>query len=416
LLDFDDAGRVDVNETRRDVIVVGGGPIGMALALALRSAFEMRITLVDARNLAIPTDHRATAISAGVSAVFEALGVWDDMAKTASPIRAMKLTDSEAGAIYRPLLMSFAGEVAPGRPLAHMVPNQAMAKVLSEAVRGRGIEVVAGTVGALEFGRDALWLTLKDGSNLAAAAVAAADGGRSAMRGMAGIGALERDYGQSGLVTSVRHDLPHEGVAWQHFLPGGPLASLPLEENRSSLVWTERSAEAARLVGLERDRLGAEIEARMGSRLGKVTVEEDVQAFPLRLVIARRMVAARLALVGDAAHVIHPLAGQGLNLGMKDVAALAEVLVEAARIGEDIGAGQVLERYQRWRRFDVMRMAGVTDGINRLFSNDNELVRAARDTGLGIVERLPRVKTALIAEAAGKSGGSGPRLLRGLAI
>ncbi len=401
---------------RRDVIVVGGGPIGMTLALALGSAFEMRITLVDARNLAIPQDRRATAISAGVSAVFEALGVWDDMAKAASPIRAMKLTDSSAGAIYRPLLMSFAGEVAPGRPLAHMVANRTMAQVLTEAVRARGIEVVAGSVGALEAGRDAVRLNLEDGSNLEASVVAAADGGRSAMRRLASIDAFERDYGQWGLVTTVRHELAHEGVAWQHFLPGGPLASLPLDAHRSSLVWTERSGEAARLVGLERDRLGAEIEARMGSRLGKVTLEEDVQAFPLRLVIARRMVAGRLALVGDAAHVIHPLAGQGLNLGMKDVAALAEVLVEAARVGEDIGAPQVLERYQRWRRFDVMRMATATDGINRLFSNDNDVIRAARDTGLGVVERLPGIKKALIAEAAGRSGGGGPRLLRGLAI
>lgn len=405
-----------MSEGRRDVIVVGGGPIGMSLALALGSAFDMRITLVDARNLAIPRDRRATAISAGVSAVFGALGVWDEMAKAASPITAMKLTDSGAGAIYRPLLMSFAGEVAPGRPLAHMVPNTAMAQVLTEAVRARGVEVIAGTVDALEAGRDGVRLRLRDGSDLGAWVVAAADGGRSAMRALAGIGVFERDYGQSGLVTTVRHELPHEGVAWQHFMPGGPLASLPLEEHRSSLVWTERSGEAARLVAMDGERLGAEIEARMGSRLGKVSLEEDVQAFPLRLVIARSMIAARLALVGDAAHVIHPLAGQGLNLGMRDVAALAEVLVEAARVGEDIGAPQVLERYQRWRRFDVMRMATVTDGINRLFSNDNDLVRAARDTGLGIVERLPRVKTALIAEAAGRSGDGGPRLLRGLAI
>lgn len=405
-----------VSERQRDVIVVGGGPIGMSLALALGSASAMRVTLVDARALAVPEDRRATAISAGVSAAFEALGVWEEMAKAASPIRAMKLTDSGAGAIYRPLLLSFAGEVAPGRPLAHMVPNTTMARVLTEAVRSGGIEVVGGTVAALEARREGMRLGLADGSAFEAPVVVAADGGRSAMRRMAGIGVHERDYGQSGLVTTVRHELAHEGVAWQHFLPGGPLASLPLEENRSSLVWTERSDEAARLVALERPRLGEEIEARMGSRLGKVRVEEDVQAFPLRLVIARQMVAERLALVGDAAHVIHPLAGQGLNLGIKDVAALAEVLVDAARVGEDIGTSHVLGRYQRWRRFDVMRMAAVTDGVNRLFSNDSDLIRAVRDTGLGIVERLPRIKNALIAEAAGISGGAGPRLLRGLSI
>ncbi|HUV32008.1 MAG TPA: FAD-dependent monooxygenase, partial [Devosiaceae bacterium] len=380
-----------------DVVVAGGGPVGMTLALALkRFGPDMAVTLIDARPLAVPRDARATAISAGVSAVFAALGLWDEMAAQASPITAMKVTDSGAGDIFRPVYLDFAGEVAPGRAFAHMLENTVAARVLIEAVKASGIEVIApAAVTGLATDASTATVTLGDGRAVSAPLVVAADGGRSALRGMAGIAVTDRDYGQSGLVATIAHQLPHAGVAYEHFLPAGPLASLPLPGNRSSLVWTERHAEAAALMAMTNEALAAEIEARMGSVFGKVGLEDKLQAFPLRLVLARAMIADRLALVGDAAHVVHPIAGQGLNLGLKDVAALAEVLIEALRLGEDIGGPAVLERYQRWRRFDVTRMAALTDGLNRLFSNDIEPLRALRDSGLGIVDRLPGLKKAM---------------------
>jgi 2-octaprenyl-6-methoxyphenol hydroxylase len=242
--------------------------------------------------------------------------------------------------------------------------------------------------------------------------VIAADGASSALRQMAGIPVVAHDYRQSGVVTTIAHELPHDGVAYEHFRPAGPFASLPLRGNRSSLVWTESDDAAARLKGLPEAEAAIEIEAAMGSCLGAVTVEEPIQTFPLKLQLARDMVAPRLALIGDAAHVIHPVAGQGLNLGLKDVAALAEVVIDAMRLGLDPGAPDVLARYQRWRRFDTALMAAVTDGMNRLFSNDVAPVRALRDLGLGLVERMPTIKDALVARAAGVERG-GPRLLRG---
>jgi 2-octaprenyl-6-methoxyphenol hydroxylase len=237
----------------------------------------------------------------------------------------------------------------------------------------------------------------------------------SALRQMAGIGVVTHDYRQSGVVTTIAHELPHEGTAFEHFRPAGPFASLPLSGNRSSLVWTETTAEAARLRSLPPDEIALLIEAAMGSSLGKVTVEEGIQAFPLRLQLAREFTGPRLALIGDAAHVIHPLAGQGLNLGLKDVAALAETVIDALRLGLDHGAPDVLSRYQRWRRFDTALMAAVTDNLNRLFSNDVAPVRALRDVGLGLVDRLAPVKSALIGRAAGLES-DGPRLTKGMPL
>jgi 2-octaprenyl-6-methoxyphenol hydroxylase len=232
---------------------------------------------------------------------------------------------------------------------------------------------------------------------------------------MAGIGVVSHDYRQAGVVTTIGHELAHEGIAWEHFRPNGPFASLPLRGNRSSLVWTETTAEAARIKALDADAAAREIEAAMGHSLGAVTLQEKIQSFPLRLQLARDLAAPRLALVGDAAHVVHPVAGQGLNLGLKDVAALGECVIEPMRLGLDHGANDVLLRYERWRRFDTALMAMVTDSMNRLFSNDVAPVRALRDFGLGLVDRTPPVKDFLIARAAGLDR-NGPKLLRGLPI
>lgn len=401
---------------RYDVLIVGGGPVGLTLALALvQSANGIRVGLVDRRPLSVPRDNRASAIAAGVRRVFEALGVWASMAPEAQAITAMRITDSGEGDISRPSFLTFDGDVAPGEAFAHMVPNRVSGQVLLDAVQDR-IEIIApAEITGLTATADMASLSLADGRKLTAPLVVAADGGQSALRGMAGISVVAHDYKQTGLVTTIGHELPHDGVAYEHFRPAGPFASLPLVGNRSSLVWTERSEDAPRFLAMDDAALAAEIEAVMGSTLGSVAVEEKLMGFPLKLQIARDFVGTRLALVGDAAHVIHPIAGQGLNLGLKDVAALAEAVVDAIRLGLDHGADDVLGRYQSWRRLDTAAMAGMTDGLNRLFSNDLAPVRAVRDFGLGLVDRAGPIKAALIRTASGVSA-SGPRLLSGLPI
>ena len=401
---------------RFDVIIVGGGPVGLTLALALtRSAPGLAVALVDRRPLSVPRDNRASAIAAGVRRIFEALGVWEAMAAAAQPVTAMRLTDSGEGDIARPQLLQFEGEVAPGEPFAHMVPNQASGKALLEAAAA-ALTVVAPAEIVDWSGEGArATLTLGDGRVLAAPLIVAADGAQSMLRQRAGIGVVQHDYRQVGLVATIGHALEHEGVAYEHFRPAGPFASLPLPGRRSSLVWTETPAAARRFLDLEPAALALEIEAVMGSTLGAVTLEDRLMGFPLRLQLARSFVGPRLALVGDAAHVIHPIAGQGLNLGLKDVAALAEVVVDALRLGLDPGSPPVLARYQAWRRFDTASMAMVTDGMNRLFSNDSAPLRALRDVGLGLVERAGPVKSALIRAASGLDA-HGPKLLSGLPL
>jgi 2-octaprenyl-6-methoxyphenol hydroxylase len=401
---------------RYDVIIAGGGPVGLTLALAFtRFLPGIRLALVDRRDFAVPADPRASALSAGVVRIFEQLGVWDRVVADAQPIRGMKITDSGTGDIARPLFLKFEGDVAPGEPFAHMVPNPTLVAAvlagLDEAVEFIAPAEILGYVAK----PDAAELTLKDGRVLAASLLVAADGANSLLRALAGISTVAHDYRQMGIVTTIAHSLDHEGIAYEHFRPAGPFASLPLKGKRSSLVWTETPDAAERYRAMPRAEIAGIIEAVMGSTLGTVTVEEKLQTFPLRLQLAREMIAPRLALIGDAAHVIHPVAGQGLNLGFADAAALAEVVIGAMRLGLDHGAADVLEEYQRWRRLDTALMAAVTDGMNRLFSNDVAPVRALRDLGLGLVDRAPMLKDAMIARAAGLSR-SGPRLMSGTPI
>ncbi len=262
---------------------------------------------------------------------------------------------------------------------------------------------------------DCIEVHLADGETIATRLLVAADAARSPIRERAGIASVGWGYGQSGIVTTVAHEREHRGRAEEHFLPAGPFAILPLKGKRCSIVWTELAQEAERIVGLPDDEFRAELERRFGLHLGDIALAGPRRAYPLGLSVARSFIADRIALIGDAAHVIHPIAGQGLNMGLRDVAALAEAIVDAARLGLDPGDASVLERYQRWRRFDTMAMGIATDGLNRLFSNRSDLLRLARDFGLGLVERLPALKGFFIREAAGLTG-EVPKLLRGEAL
>ncbi|MDQ0456673.1 ubiquinone biosynthesis hydroxylase [Rhizobium paknamense] len=402
-----------------DMIVVGGGYVGLAAALAVKQAApHLDVRVIEAAPAGQwQKDPRASAIIAAATRMLDVFGVWQEIEPQSQPIRKMIVTDSRTGDPVRPVFLTFDGTVEEGRPFAYMVPNVAMVGALLAAAEKAGITILNGVKATgFEARPGEAQLTLSDGSTHTARLIVACDGVRSALRQMAGIKTVTWAYGQSGIVTTVEHERPHEGVAEEHFLPAGPFAILPLTGNRSSLVWTERTEDADRLVAADDLVFEDELERRFGHKLGALRTIGDRRAFPLGLTLARAFVAPRLALAGDAAHGIHPISGQGLNLGFKDVAALAETIVDADRLGLDIGDLGVLERYQTWRRFDTFRMGVTTDVLNRLFSNDNAPLRIARDFGLGLVDRLPKLKTYFISEAAGTAVKSGPKLLAGQSI
>ncbi len=268
----------------------------------------------------------------------------------------MVVTDSKLEDATRPVFLTFAGDVEPGEPFAHMVENRRLIDALVVRAEAEGVELRATAVSTYDSRADGVDVTLADGSVIEASLLVAADGARSRLRERAGIATHGWDYDQSGIVVTVGHERDHHGRAEEHFLPAGPFAILPLTGKRSSLVWTENRAEAARITALSDEEFHAELEKRFGLHLGEIKALDKPRAFPLGYFVARSFIAERMALVGDAAHVIHPIAGQGLNMGLKDVAALAEVVVDAARLGIDLGQADVLERYQRWRRFDTMAM------------------------------------------------------------
>lgn len=402
-----------------DMLVVGGGYVGLAAAVAVKQAApHLQVEVVEAAPAGIwERDERASAIIAAASRMLGILGVWDEIAVGAQPINRMIVTDSRTADPVRPVFLTFGGEAEEGQPFAHMVMNVDMVRALRGAADRLGITIRHGlSAAAFETGTTRSLVTLSDGSTIETRLLVACDGVRSKLRDLAGIRTVTWDYGQSGIVTTVAHERPHEGVAEEHFLPSGPFAILPLTDNRSSLVWTERTADADRLVASDDLVFEEELQRRFGNKLGELRVVGSKRAFPLGLTLARAFVAPRLALAGDAAHGIHPISGQGLNLGFKDVAALAETVVEADRLGLDIGALNVLERYQTWRRFDTFRMGVTTDVLNRLFSNDITPLRVARDFGLGLVERMPKLKSFFIDQAAGKAADDAPRLLAGQSI
>ncbi len=401
---------------RCDVLIAGGGVGGLALALALRqgSAQTLSVRLHDPA-LSKPAGKRAFAIAAGTRRMLATLGVWDAVAEGAQPLTAMDITDSSLDEPVRPLFLSFEGEVEPGEPFAHMIEEGPLAQALQAAAEQAGVVFSATAIAGFAAGRETVTAEGADGIAIAARLLVAADGARSRLREIAGIPFYGWSYDQSGIVGTIRHERPHGGRAVEHFLPSGPFALLPLTGNRSSIVWTERRGAAETIVRRAPDVLAQMIEKRFGLELGPITLEGPLKAYPLSLGLARSFIGDRLALLGDAAHVIHPIAGQGLNLGLKDAAALAEAIIDQVRLGLDPGAPEALEAYQRSRRFDTAQMAVTTDILNRLFSNDFGPLRVLRDFGLGLVDRMPPLKKFFIGQAAG-TGRAVPRLMRGEAL
>lgn len=405
-----------------DVVIAGGGHVGAALALALKDADRrMSVALVDPQPRHGRSDARASAIAAAARRMLERLGVWEVLAPRSQPIEDMIVTDSRLDAVVRPVFLTFEGRLATGEPFAHMVPDALLVATLLDRAEAAGVEILMPEkVESFELDDTAARVRLAGGREIGTRLLVAADGARSRLRDLAAIGIVRFEYGQSGIVTTIAHERPHGGRAEEHFLPSGPFAILPLTDDddgrhRSSLVWSEVTETANRLIAGDDFTFRLELERRFGHHLGAIEPLSEPRAFPLGLTLARDFVRTRFALVGDAAHGVHPIAGQGLNIGLRDVAALAEIVVDARRLGLDPGRFETLETYQRRRRFDAVEMGAVTDGLNRLFSNDLGALRALRDFGLGLVDRMPRVKAHFIQEAAGLSG-EVPRLMRGEAI
>jgi 2-octaprenyl-6-methoxyphenol hydroxylase len=413
----DGTSMVDGTATIDDVLIAGGGQVGLGLALALRrSAPDMAVTLVDATPPGAGRSGRASTITAGGRKMLERLGVWERIQPAAQPVNSMIITDSRTRDVARPVFLTFAMAGDDGVPTAHVIPDELVVEALRLAAGEAGVALIAAdAVKDFEVTPARVTATTRQGRALAARLLVAADGARSRLRELAGITTFGWSYGQSGIVATVEHERDHGGVAEEHFLPGGPFAILPLRDKQASLVWTEPTDVAERLVHGDPFVFAVELERRFGHHLGAMRVIDTPQAFPLGLSLARSFVKPRLALTGDAAHRVHPIAGQGVNLGYRDVAALAETLVEAHRLGLDIGTTSVLERYQSWRRFDTLEMGLATDGLNRLFSNDNPALRLVRDVGLGLVDRLPSLKQWFVREASGAAHGA-PKLLTGEAI
>ncbi len=404
-----------------DVVISGASTAGLALALALADASEgeLRIALVERvwPPVTARGDVRAFAFSAASRHMMDALGVWREISPYAQEVRRIEITDSSLEDGVRPVVLTYDNTIKDGEPATHIVPGEAIVSAL--AVRAGDFLAIdrLAPEEIIGFASDASGITvnLRSGRTLRARVLISAEGRQSALREKAGIKTIGWSYEQTGIVTWVHHERPHEGTAVQHFLPAGPFAILPMIGNRSCITWSENADEARRILALDDAAFMAEVEKRFGGRLGAIELVAARQSWPLSMHLARAYVADRFALIGDAAHGVHPIAGQGLNLALRDAAALAEVIIEAARLGLDPGNAEILSRYERWRRFNSAVSTAMFDGLNRLFSSDNALVRAMRDVGLGMVDRLPTVKQMLVTEAAGLSGDV-PRLLRGEAI
>ncbi|MDO5614252.1 MAG: UbiH/UbiF/VisC/COQ6 family ubiquinone biosynthesis hydroxylase [Paracoccus sp. (in: a-proteobacteria)] len=403
-----------------DIIIAGGGLNGPALALALAGA-GLSVAVVDARpaddRAGDDFDGRAYALALASSRLLGALGLWRDLAEKAQSIRQVKASQGHPGQGSGPLFLHFDGAEIEEGLVGHMLEDRFLYRALLAAMRDRGVTHLPGAaVVAQDIDPAGVSVDLADGRRLRGRVLIGADGRGSGVARRAGITRRGHDYGQTALVAALDHELPHHGIAHQYFMPGGPLAILPLPGNRSSIVWSEPHATAQTVKALPDDAFMDVLRPRFGGFLGDISLTGQRFSYPLSLSLADRYVAPRVALVGDAAHGVHPIAGQGLNLGLRDVAALAEVLTDATRRGEDMGATAVLERYEQWRRFDATALALGMDAVNRLFSNDNPILAAARGLGMGAVSRIPPLRRAFMRQAAGLSLEPMPRLLTGRAL
>ncbi len=403
-------------QTRCDVAIVGGGLVGLTLAIAL-DRVGLRVVLVDADDPAKLArdefDGRAAAIATGSARVLQGIGVWKLIAPHAEPIRDIRVSDGDSS-----LFLHYDHRELGSDPFGYIVENRFTRRALYAALRETAVDLRA-PARATATATDAT-LTLDDGTHVAPRLVVACDGRPSPLRKGAGIRALRWDYAQAAIVCAIRHARPHDGIAHERFLPSGPFAMLPLPDgpdgsHRSSIVWTERAELADHLIALPDDEFADEIHERFGWGLGALAPVAQRWRYPLTFVQAERATAPRLALAGDALHGIHPIAGQGLNLGLRDVAALAEILADANRLGLDIGAANTLDNYARWRGVDTVGLSVVTDGLLRLFSNDIAPLKLARGLGLALVDRIGPLKRVFMRDAMGILGKL-PRLMRGEAL
>ncbi|MEE8370659.1 MAG: UbiH/UbiF/VisC/COQ6 family ubiquinone biosynthesis hydroxylase [Sphingomonadales bacterium] len=405
----------DNNTLSVDVVIAGGGLVGLTLGAGL-AAQGLSVAVVDRQAAAVQLDPgfdgRASAIAYASYRMLETLGAWKEMGGEAEAIKEIRVSDGPSL-----LHLHFDHRELGEGPLGYMVENRHIRHGLFKWADGiRTLKLIApDIVSGYECGEDGARLQLGSGRTITAPLVVAAEGRQSSLRSIAGIGTRIFPYGQVGIVTTIQHELPHMGVAHERFLPDGPFAILPLGGNRASLVWTTSEELAPTIMGLSKRGFDAEVQKRVGGFLGDLTTLDHRWSYPLSLMMAERYTANRLALVGDSAHGIHPIAGQGLNLGLRDVAALIEVLVSAHRDGRDLGSDKVLEKYAAWRRVDNLLLMAVTDALTRLFSNDVAAQRMARDAGLAAVNQLPPLRRFFMRHARGTVGKL-PRLLRGEAL
>jgi 2-octaprenyl-6-methoxyphenol hydroxylase len=403
-----------------EILVVGGGLNGPALALALAQTGH-NVTVIDAlvektrKNAAF--DGRSYALALSSQRLLAAIGIWPQIADKSQPMLEIKVTDGHAGKGPSPFFMHFDHAEIEEGPMGYMIEDRYLRRAFLEAMKAepRITQISGKTVVDQHLDPTGVAVTLDDGQVLTGRLLIGSDGRRSGTAARAGIKRTGWEYGQTALVCAINHELPHNGIAHQFFMPPGPLAILPLPGNRSSIVWSEKTDTATRINALDDAGYLQALRPRFGDFLGEISLAGKRFAYPLNLTIANSFVADRMALVGDAAHGMHPIAGQGLNAGLRDVAALAEVLTLAGRRGEDIGSPLVLERYQQWRRFDTASLSLATDVFNRLFSNDNPILRAGRDLGMGLVNALPGLRRGFIREAAGLTGDL-PRLMSGKSL
>ncbi len=408
-----------------DITIAGGSYAGLALAasLAEQSGGDLRVCVVSPdfpRLGQPPTDLRASALSRSSLRLLTHLGVWPALEPKCQPVTSIVLTDTDLDDAIRAPRLTYDLQTDDGNSgTGHVLPRMVIVEnhflgvaLLEAAASAPGITMRRGNrIAAFNAGPDHTQVTLENSEVFTTRLLVAADGGRSKLRDLAGIHTIGHPYEQTGMITIVETQHAHHGRAVQHFLPAGPFALLPMTQNRTCVTWTETATEARRILALDPLAFRLEVEKRFGHRLGALLTISPPRSWPLTLALARSLIAPRFALVGDAAHTVHPIAGQGLNLGFRDIAALAEVIVDTARLGLDFGQASTLERYERWRRFDNLASAAGFDALNSIFATKSTIARSARGAVLSLADSLPGLKSWLIDEASGE-GGAPPRLMR----